>query len=412
MLTPKHTQLQRVATDNLVIYTTEPEVSIENEEVPTEQELVSALLAMLVVIAVVAGAAIIIISYYKQKDDEPSSSPSPTPETSTKPETLYCCCVQMKCDTTGVSQSSSPSSGPSSSPSSGPSSSPSSGPSSSPSSGPSSSPSSGPSSSPPDDEPSSSPPDDEPKSPPDDEPSTSPPDDEPSTSPPDDKILSPPDTTSSPQSKAAETFDKIMEDYLTQTFSDAESAAAYLQQKVSEAGIVVQITESGYVARNELPDPGRVATQLRARGIQDNALIESAVTDANNAISQVEVFAKNIMATIPTGEQPVDAGKTMTPQTGDPYADLVPEWMNLIPAGFVLQPQGSVTPAPTPPTTGLAPRNLLAMKSTTNSGVIIEASVETIFTQMTNAGLEQPGYYVPPFVSVFDTAPDAWSTRA
>ncbi|WP_114945881.1 hypothetical protein [Microvirga calopogonii] len=203
-----------------------------------------------------------------------------------------------------------------------------------------------------------------------------------------------------------------MEDYLTQTFSDAESAAAYLQQKVSEAGIVVQITESGYVARNELPDPGRVATQLRARGIQDNALIESAVTDANNAISQVEVFAKNIMATIPTGEQPVDAGKTMTPQTGDPYADLVPEWMNLIPAGFVLQPQGSVTPAPTPPTTGLAPRNLLAMKSTTNSGVIIEASVETIFTQMTNAGLEQPGYYVPPFVSVFDTAPDAWSTRA
>jgi len=229
---------------------------------------------------------------------------------------------------------------------------------------------------------------------------------------PDSKIISPPDSSSPPSDGAGEKFDEIMASYLTMEFDTAEEAAIYLQQKVSEAGIEVRITERGYEVVDVLPDPAGVAAQLRALGIADKALIEQAVRESNSAIAEVEAFAEDIRATFPIQGPSVDADENETQQIGDAFAALVPEWIPYVPSGFYYQGQGTATGTPTPSATSteIMPRSLLSMERSTPLGMNCRATVMTAFSVMVDTGLE-PGYHVEPFVSVFDSVPQ-WSLRA
>jgi len=233
----------------------------------------------------------------------------------------------------------------------------------------------------------------------------------------DNKRIDPVDPSVPTSSNAGDTFDAIMNDYLSTEFGDAETAAAYLQQRVSDAGIEVRITSNGYEVESAEPDPGNVAARLRGQGVTDRALIQQAVHEANVAIVALEAFVQDAQATIPVGRQAGGVARSVPQQPGDPWAVLVPEWIPFVPDGFDLHLPSDTAGVPTDaaggPTdaadvfTEITPRVLMSMERTTASGLNIEARIATGVVNVVDSGLGS-GYHVAPFVSVFEK----WTLRA
>ena len=213
-----------------------------------------------------------------------------------------------------------------------------------------------------------------------------------------------------------ETFDQIMNDYLHTEFDDAAAAAAYLHQRIKDAGIEVRITENGYEVTSAMPDPLRVEARLRNNGITNKSLIRQAILEANTALLDIETFVQDVQATIPATQGAEEATAVAQPQ-GDPFEILVPQWKPLVPASFTLhqpaQASGSssasgelIPPEDSAsvganPSTELKPRVLMSMEHKTPTGVIVEINVATAVVSGFARDMS-PGYHVAPFESVFE----------
>lgn len=250
--------------------------------------------------------------------------------------------------------------------------------------------------------------------------------------------LAEPDSAVNSNSAAEEKFDKVMSEFLVTSFSDGAAAASYFQEKLKEEGLEVKVTENGYEVSLDLEDPFGVADSLRRRGISDRATIDGAVSEANYGLRSVEEFFEgvqsNLRAEYPTREAAVDAvlgadGSSFE----DPFARLAAGWMDLVPEGFTAQlghgsmrrrggmatstpqsapsqPASASSPANAP--SGQRPADLLSIEMQTPIGVMIQAQISTRVEERVNPGNVEPGVvYVPRLQSVFDN-PDDWARFA
>jgi hypothetical protein len=405
--------LGRVEANGLVIYTSEPEVRLEPEEVLSEDELVQALQVVLAAIAIVGGAwaAVELVDYIKNRT---TSNPTGAPRVDQIHNFICNNCTVYIGDVHPPSPSEpAPSPEPSPSPSE---------------------PAPSPSEPAPSPEPSPSP----------SEPAPSP--SEPDTPSGDEEVeeehIAPADPAVPTSNQAGEKFDKIMNDYLNMDFSDPADAAAYLQEQAGNAGIEIRITSNGFEVDASSPDPAKIAARLRTKGITDKAFIEKAVLEANAAIASVETFSKAVQATIPAQDNTDGEDSHSTEPIDDPYAALLPQWPALVPAGFTLGQSGSNAagaaddnsgssrryfgwlPSWLRPNSGstsndsvasnapteFTPSVLLSIERTTATGVVIRSDIVSAVMNTVDTGLS-PGYHVTPFISVFE-AEQAMRRRA
>lgn len=256
-----------------------------------------------------------------------------------------------------------------------------------------------------------------------------------------------PDANQLPINPAQDKLDGIMEDFLTKSFEDAQSAAAYFQTRVKEAAIEVRVTEQGYQAvEAALPDPGRVAQRLRDRGVREKTLIRQAVNETNTALRAMETFFTNLQADFAANgetansqaERSVANGSVEEAAVVDPFPSLVPRWIGLVPDSFSWQARATGrTSSPglgSPESTTelgsgsarpggkrisliddvlstVAPRKLLEIESKTTTGVLIRASIQTSVSVVPETPLEA-GIHTLPLKSVFENAPNAWEQKA
>lgn len=234
-------------------------------------------------------------------------------------------------------------------------------------------------------------------------------------------VIAPPDPSQwQGDEDALAKYQVIMDEFLTTTFSDGAAAAGYLQERVDEAGLTVTVSGNGFEVRDRVPDPAGVADQLRSQGIRDQQVINAAVAQTNAALQTIEQFVQAAQASLrshaaadattepdgatgATAAHP-DAAADDAPVLGAVFLDMAPQWAGLVPGGFTTS---GVT---SQPAAEMTPQTLLAFTHTTQLGIEVTAAVDTSVS-IVAGGSAPDGLHVAPFVSMFDRE-EAWTLRA
>lgn len=230
-----------------------------------------------------------------------------------------------------------------------------------------------------------------------------------------DHVLPPdPDYSTSP---ARDKFNGILDDIHRMSFPDAESQQNYLDQRMAEAGLRVKATGDGNFEIVEvIPDPGRVAKQLQAKGIHDPGFIKQAIYEANGALKQVEDFARGVQAAVGgaaaawEATSPGPDSQEIAP--GSIFQVAAPALNSHVPSNFDLLIGGTMQTGATRRSRGSSrrrrgrasgtpsPQDLPGIATRTALGVSVTASLSIRLVTSTDNKLP-PGVYVTPF-SLFD----------